>query len=1396
MPLPTARRVLLASTALTTLVLASGMSIQPAAALDGTWLLTPFNNDFNFGPNWDGGSLPTGTASFGTSRTTDITITSSATLGEIVLNPGASNYTFSTTNQTVTLNGLGIVINGGSATFNMTGGFFVAMSFLNSSTAGTATIRGSGLSFFGNSSAAFADITNDAVTLRDNATLGFATVNNQGGLLLLESSTAGSANIDNHGTVDFRNASSAGSAAFTSRSGGSMTFWDSSTAEISTITNERGSTVSFRDQSTGGNATIINDGTVDFSNSTGLANDRRLSAGSIAGSGNYILGANELTVGGNNSSTTVSGVISGTGSLVKTGIGTLTLSGDNTYSGGTTISDGVLKIGDGGTSGSITGNVTNNAALIVDRSDALSLGGVISGTGSVEKRGAGMLTLTGDNTYSGGTTIAAGALKIGDGGTTGSVTGNITDNAALIVDRSNAVSLGGVISGSGSVEKRGAGTLTLTGTNTYAGGTTITGGTLSVAADVNLGNAAGALTFNGGTLQVTGTTFTSTARTINWGAGGGGFDIADAGNTFTVSQALGGTGGLTKSGVGALVLTGTNTYTGGTTISGGTLQLGTGSSAGTIRGAVNVGAAGTFAIYNADTTGITNVTNAGSTSFFINSSAGTAAITNDGSLYFREASTAGGSTITNTNSLSFYADAKAGTASIDNQRYGWLSFAEGSSADHAHITSRGRVWFVQAAKAGAALIENMSGDVNFLDGSSAENATIINDDRVLFRFGATAGSATIVNNASLTFYQGGTGGNATIVNNAGGTVDFSGSTGPNRDNKLSAGSIAGAGNYLLGSDELTVGGNNTSTEVSGIISGTGGALVKTGTGTLLLSGVNTYTGATTVNGGTLSVNGSITSSSGVIVNAGGTLGGTGQLPDVIVNAGGNLAPGNSIGTITVNGNLAFGAGSFYTVEVSPGAADRTNVIGAATLTGATVRAAALPGSFRQQTYTILNATGGLGGTTFAGLNVTGSFAPARNPHLTYDANNAYLVLDPGTLPLGQGATRDQTNVANSINRAVEAGGAPPAGFDTLLNMSSDAAGRALDQLSGESGTQAQTGAFQLGNSFLALLSDVFGIRRDDGAAPLGYAAERPGAPSVGRSAFAALDKAPAAYAPRWDLWGTAFGGGNNVSGDPAGTGSRDAFTRAGAVAAGTDYRFTANSLVGFSLAGGSMNWSVIGSGSGASDVFMAGVYGKHSSGPAYVAAAASYANYWMSTSRTVTVAGLDQLKANFNAESFGGRIETGYRLPARFLNVSWTPYGAIQAQNFRTPDYSEAAAVGSNQFALRYAGRTATAVRAEAGFNVDRLIAIDRGSELSLFGRTAYAHDSISNPVVAANFAVLGPTGGFTTFGAQPSQNLLLSSGGAEWRLASGVSFMLKADSEWGERSRTYSGTGRIRYTW
>ncbi|WP_145592068.1 autotransporter outer membrane beta-barrel domain-containing protein [Yersinia rochesterensis] len=179
-----------------------------------------------------------------------------------------------------------------------------------------------------------------------------------------------------------------------------------------------------------------------------------------------------------NANLTATGLISGLGSLVKTGAATFTLTNNNTYSGGTTINAGALQIGNGGTTGSVVGNIINNSALLFNRSDALTYGGVVSGSGSVVQTGNGPLTLTGDNTFTGDTIISAGTLQIGNGGTTGSVAGDIINNSALVFNRSDALTYGGVISGSGSVVQTGNGMLILAGNNTYTGGTVLNSGTL------------------------------------------------------------------------------------------------------------------------------------------------------------------------------------------------------------------------------------------------------------------------------------------------------------------------------------------------------------------------------------------------------------------------------------------------------------------------------------------------------------------------------------------------------------------------------------------------------------------------------------------------------------------------------------------------------------------------------------------------------------------------------------------------------------------------------------------------------------------------------------------------------------------------------------------------------
>ena len=136
-------------------------------------------------------------------------------------------------------------------------------------------------------------------------------------------------------------------------------------------------------------------------------------------------------------------------------------------------------------------------------------------------------------------------------------------------------------------------------------------------------------------------------------------------------------------------------------------------------------------------------------------------------------------------------------------------------------------------------------------------------------------------------------------------------------------------------------------------------------------------------------------------------------------------------------------------------------------------------------------------------------------------------------------------------------------------------------------------------------------------------------------------------------------------------GSNDTTARTYGFATGADYRVSPATTVGFALAGGELNWSLSqGLGSGKSDVFQAGVYGSHRIGAAYVSAALAYAWYDMSTDRTVTAVGSDVLRASFDAHNIGGRLEGGYR----FAMSSWggvTPYGAVQVQRFRTPNYSE-----------------------------------------------------------------------------------------------------------------------------
>jgi fibronectin-binding autotransporter adhesin len=247
--------------------------------------------------------------------------------------------------------------------------------------------------------------------------------------------------------------------------------------------------------------------------------------------------------------TSFGGVLTdGTGTLafIERGTGIVILTGTNTYTGGTTISGGTLQLGLGSTTGSIVGNVTDNGILAFDRSDRHVFSGTITGTGSLEQIRGGTTVLTGNNTYTGGTSITAGKLQLGDGGTTGSITGDVIDRGALVFNRGDDYTFRGIISGNGSVQQIGGGTLTLSAANTYSGGTVLDNGTLVIANASALGT--GDMTVNGGVLtadpqpiNVPGNYFQGPNGTLQLqiaGANPGQYDFLNVGGNATLGGTL------------------------------------------------------------------------------------------------------------------------------------------------------------------------------------------------------------------------------------------------------------------------------------------------------------------------------------------------------------------------------------------------------------------------------------------------------------------------------------------------------------------------------------------------------------------------------------------------------------------------------------------------------------------------------------------------------------------------------------------------------------------------------------------------------------------------------------------------------------------------------------------
>jgi len=734
---------------------------------------------------------------------------------------------------------------------------------------------------------------------------------------------------------------------------------------------------------------------------------------------------------------------------------------------------------------------------------------------------------------------------------------------------------------------------------------------------------------------------------------------------------------------------------------------------------------------------------------------------------------------------------------IKGSSYGVQVNQAGNISNYGTITGVGP--FVQAAVGVGAnsLINNFAGGVIT---SGAQAAVAVGSDSAIYNSGTIsgflygihsnpgAGGVTVYNAGSIS---------ATLLDGNTGAIDAILFEGTGNKLTIAPGSSISGAAIGTGNDTFELGGSGAATFDVSQLSSTGkyrgfGTFTKANQSVWTLTGTSTFAGPVQIDGGTLLVSGDISSASGVTVNSSGVLGGTGTVGNVAVN-GGTLAPGQSIGTLTVAGSLSFTAASTYLIELSPSSADRTNVAGAATLGGATVQAVFAPGSYVSRQYTILSAAGGISGS-FGALNT--NLSSNFSTSLSYDANNNDVYLDlilhfaiPG------GLNANQQNVGNALTNAFIANGGISSVYAALTPAG-------LSQAAGETAAGSQQTTFNAMSQFMGVLTDPFIAGRGDTATSSGTSSFAAGdtrrtASGPERDAYAAMfAKAPMArtYDPRWSVWTAGFGGSQTTDGNTA-LGSNSTTSSLAGVAVGADYRFSPDTVAGFALAGGGTSFSVDNSGHGRSDLFQAGAFVRHKSGPAYVSAALAYGFQDITTDRIVTIAGVDRLHAEFNANAYSGRIEGGYRFATPWLaGLGITPYAAGQFTTFDLPAYAESALVGTPAFALAYGGKSVTDSRSELGVRADKSYALPNAM-LTLRGRLAWAHDFNADRSAAATFQAL-PGASFVVNGAAQPHDSALTTAAAELRWMNGWSVAATFEGEFADTVRSYAGKGAVRYSW
>lgn len=647
-------------------------------------------------------------------------------------------------------------------------------------------------------------------------------------------------------------------------------------------------------------------------------------------------------------SVTLQNTISGTGNLTQQTAGTLILTGNNTYSGTTTIaSGGTLQVGNNGTSGTLgTGAVDNSGTLSVYRTDAVTLAAAVSGTGKLLQKGAGTTTLTGNNAYTGTTTIDAGTLQIGNGGTMGAIaaTSAIANKGTLIVNRSDAYTLGSDIGGTGKVVKLAAGTLTLSGANTFTGDLDVQAGSVL---------AGSATAFGKGTLNLAANTTASLnghdidlerlagSGTVNLGSNA--LTLKYNGNTDYAGTMTGRTGSkFIKKGNGVFT-TDSNLGAETVTIADGTVQLGTsGTSGGT--SAKTIANDGTLILDRSDDNAL--AANISGTGDLVKQ--GTGKLTLSGN------STYDGNTTVKKGVLSVSAAANLGSDSGQLTLDGGTLQATSTFTLNQDIQLGTGNGIIETKDAGTTLtLSNAVAGNSSLARAATGSLTKTGDGTLLLLNDVVAD--TTISEGTVQVGNGGTAG----------TID---------------------GNIQIASG-ATLEFNHSNREIdTDALSGTGLLRVDSPGAYVLKGNSGNFTGTVAANG-TLVVDNTL-GASAVSVSSTGDLSGNGSIAgDVTIADGGHLK-GSQGQTLSIGGNLTLGANSVTDVGLGSGTGNELFKVGKDLTLGGVLNVTDM-GGFGSGIYRIFQYSGTQSGTLTLGDLPNG----VQSTQLSIQYQGGYVSLD-------------------------------------------------------------------------------------------------------------------------------------------------------------------------------------------------------------------------------------------------------------------------------------------------------------------------------------------------------------------------------------------------------------------